>query len=238
MVRLETARGTLGEIGLWREQPVMVPAETRLLQTFAAQGALALERAALAHAETRAQVSEESDRLKSALLSSVSHEFRTPLVTIKAATTSLLSEQVAWDSDARRDLLTAVDEEADHLNHLVGNLLNMSRIEAGGLKPDRRWNVLAEIVDVVIKRMYRPLASYRLVVEIPDDLPLVPVDYMQIEQVFTNLISNSTKYAPPESEISIRARVFDAEWILVQLTNQSPLWLPNTSTVFLTSFTG
>jgi two-component system sensor histidine kinase KdpD len=226
VVRLETARGALGEIRLWREQPVLLPNEMRLLQTFAAQGALALERAALAHAETRAQVSEESDRLKSALLSSVSHEFRTPLVTIKAATTSLLSEQVAWDSDARRDLLTAVDEEADHLNHLVGNLLNMSRIEAGGLKPDRRWNVLAEIVDVVIKRMYRPLASYRLVVEIPDDLPLVPVDYMQIEQVFTNLISNSTKYAPPESEISIRARVFDAEWILVHLTNQSPVMAP------------
>jgi two-component system sensor histidine kinase KdpD len=226
VVRLETARGVLGEIRLWREAPVLLPAEVRLLQTFAAQGALALERAALAHAETRAQVSEESDRLKSALLSSVSHEFRTPLVTIKAAITSLLSEQVAWDSAARQDLLTAVDEEADHLNHLVSNLLNMSRIESGGLKPDRRWNVLGEIVDVVIKRMYRPLASYHLRVEIPDDLPLVPVDYMQIEQVFTNLISNSTKYAPPESEILIQARATDAEWILVQLTNQSPFVAP------------
>jgi len=226
VVRLETARGVLGEIRLWREQPILLPNEMRLLQTFAAQGALALERAALAHAETHAQVSEESDRLKSALLSSVSHEFRTPLVTIKAATTSLLSEQVAWDSAARQDLLTAVDEEADHLNHLVGNLLNMSRIESGGLKPDRRWNVLAEIVDVVVKRMYRPLASYRLRVDIPEDLPLVPVDYMQIEQVFANLISNSTKYAPAESEISIRVRVLDAEWILVQLTNQSPFMAP------------
>ena len=226
VVRLETARGVLGEIKLWSEQPVLQPAETRLLQTFAAQGALALERAALAHAETRAQVSEESDRLKSALLSSVSHEFRTPLVTIKAATTSLLSEQVAWDSAARQDLLSAVDEEADHLNHLVGNLLNMSRIEAGGMKPNRRWNVLAEIVEVVVKQMYRPLAHYRLQVEIPDDLPLVPVDYNQIEQVFTNLLSNSTKYAPPESEISIRASVLDAEWVLVQLTNQSPFIAP------------
>lgn len=226
VVRLETARGIVGEINIWREQPVLLPAETRLLQTFAAQGALALERAALAHVETRAQVSEESDRLKSALLSSVSHEFRTPLVTIKAATTSLLSEQVAWDSAARQDLLTAVDEEADHLNYLVGNLLNMSRIESGGMKPNRRWNVLAEIVDVVVKRMHRPLANYHLRVEIPDDLPLVPVDYMQIEQVVTNLISNSTKYAPPESEISIRAWVVDAEWILVQLTNQSPFVAP------------
>jgi two-component system sensor histidine kinase KdpD len=211
---------------LWLDGRRLDPSEERVLRTFAAQGALALERAALAHAETHAQVSEESDRLKSALLSSVSHEFRTPLVTIKAATTSLLSEQVAWDSAARQDLLTAVDEEADHLNHLVGNPLNMSRIESGGLKPDRRWNVLAEIVDVVVKRMYRPLASYRLRVDIPDDLPLVPVDYMQIEQVFANLISNSTKYAPAESEISIRVRVLDAEWILVQLTNQSPFMAP------------
>lgn len=226
VVKLETVRGIQGEIRLWREQPAFLPAEERLLHTFAAQGALALERAALAHAENRAKVSEESDRLKSALLSSVSHEFRTPLVTIKAATTSLLSEQIAWNSAARQDLLTAVDEEADLLNHLVGNLLNMSRIESGGMKPDRRWNVLSEIVGVVVKRMHRPLSQYRLRVEIPDDLPLVPVDYLQIEQVLANLISNSTKYAPPGSEISIEARVLDAEWVLVQLTNQSPLMAP------------
>lgn len=226
VARLETERGLIGEIRLWREPSGLSRSEVRLLETFAAQGALALERAALAHAETRAQVLEESDRMKSALLSSVSHEFRTPLVTIKAATTSLLSEQVAWDSAARQELLAAVDEEADHLNHLVGNLLNMSRIEAGAMQPNRQWNVLSEILDGVVGQMHRLLADHPLRVELPDDLPLLPLDFVLIEQVFTNLIGNSTKYAPPGSEILIRARLLDSEWVLVQLTNQGPLVMP------------
>ncbi|RPI32805.1 MAG: DUF4118 domain-containing protein [Chloroflexota bacterium] len=219
---LETARGVLGEIRLWRGHAPLSWAELRLLRTFAAQGALALERSALAHSETRAKVLEESDRLKSALLHSVSHELRTPLVTIKAATTSLLSHQVKWDSEARQELLTAVDEEADLLNHLVSNLLNMSRIESGAMKPNRQWNFLPEIVDVVIGRMHRTLGNTPLRVEIPDELPLVPVDYMQMEQVFTNLISNSFKYAPAGSEIRIRAKAIHPDNLLVQVTNQGP----------------
>lgn len=219
---LETMRGFLGEIRVWRSGRAFAPAEQRLLRTFAAQGALAMERAALDQAETRARVLEESDRLKSALLSSVSHEFRTPLVTIKAAVTSLLSEQVEWDSQARHELLAAVDEEADLLNYLVGNLLNMSKIESGAMKPVRQWNMLAEIVDGVAGRMHRALAHNRLQVEIPDELPLAPVDYQQIEQVFTNLISNSIKYAPEGSDILIHATQNNGNEVLVSVTNQGP----------------
>ena len=91
----------------------------------------------LSQAASRARLLEDSDQFKSSLLSSVSHELRTPLATIKAAVTSLRSETVEWDTDARVDLLAAVEEETDHLNQLVGNLLNMSRIEAGALKPER-----------------------------------------------------------------------------------------------------
>lgn len=219
---LQTMRGLLGEIRVWRIGRPFDPAEERLLRTFAAQGALALERAALEQAETRARVLEESDRLKSALLSSVSHEFRTPLVTIKAATTSLLSRQVDWDSDARLELLSAVDEEADLLNYLVGNLLNMSKIESGAMKPNRQWNMLAEIIDGVTARMHRVLAHNSLRVEIPEDLPLVPVDYQQIEQVFTNLLSNSAKYAPEGSEIVISAAQAGPDAVQVSVTNQGP----------------
>jgi two-component system sensor histidine kinase KdpD len=211
---------------VWRDGRVFEPAEARLLRTFAAQGALAMERAVLEQAETRARVLEESDRLKSALLSSVSHEIRTPLVTIKAATTSLLSHQVEWDSEARRELLAAVDEEADLLNYLVGNLLNMSKIESGAMKPNRQWNMLAEIVDGVAARMHRALARNTLRVEIPDDLPLVPVDYQQIEQVFTNLLSNSIKYAPEGSEIIISARCAGPDGVLASVTNQGPPVIP------------
>ena len=107
---IQVARGTLGEIRLWRAAPALTSSEKRLLQTFASQGALALERARLAQAESRARVLEESDRLKSSILSSVSHELRTPLSTIKAAASSLRSDDVHWDSAARPELIAAMVE--------------------------------------------------------------------------------------------------------------------------------
>jgi len=228
IIPLETVRVFLGEIRLWLDGATLPPAEARLLQAFAAQGALALERMALSHAETHARVLEESDRLKSSLLSSVSHEFRTPLATIKAATTSLLSAEIAWDTAARTDLLSAMDEEADYLNYLIGNLLDMSRIEAGALKPTRQWNVLSEIVEGVLARLHRKLSRFRLEIAIPDDLPLVPVDYSQLEQVFINLLNNSAKYAPPGSTIQVEAeQTQDAgESVTVTVTNQGPQVVP------------
>lgn len=230
IVPLQSTRGLLGEIRLWRADPPVTPEEERLLRTFASQGVLAIERSRLLLAETRAQVLEESDRLKSSLLSSVSHELRTPLATIKAAVSSLRSETVEWDSEARSELLEAVDEETDHLNQLVENLLNMSRIEAGVLKPLREWNSLEEIIAGVVKRFNRPVQleradlppSHHIELDLPDDLPLVPVDYVQMEQVFTNLISNSMKYSPAGSLIFIRAWVVNAEQIQVQVVNQGP----------------
>jgi two-component system, OmpR family, sensor histidine kinase KdpD len=218
---IQAVRGLIGEIRLWRTAPPISAIEKRLLQTFASQGALALERAALVQAESRAKVLEESDRFKSSLLSSVSHELRTPLATIKAASSSLRGGEVGWDSPARTELLAAIDDEADHLNILVGNLLDMSRIESGALKPQRQWNILLEIVGNVTARMKHLAESHRIQVEIPEDLPLVPVDFVQIEQVFTNLISNSLKYAPVDSLIRIRAEA-RGERLFVQVSNQGP----------------
>jgi two-component system sensor histidine kinase KdpD len=221
IVPIEAARGILGEIRLWRAAPIISPSERRLFQTFASQGALALERAWLAQAASRAQVLEESDRLKSAILSSVSHELRTPLSTIKAAASSLRSKEVGWDSPARMELVAAIDDEADHLNMLVGNLLDMSRIESGALQPKREWNILAEIVGNVLGRMRHLAEEHTLKVDVPEDLPLIPVDYVQMEQVFTNLISNSLKYAPVNTVVWIRAQV-EGESLHVQVSNQGP----------------
>ena len=181
--------------------------EVRLLETFASQGGLALERARLAQAESRALVLEESDHLKSILLSSVSHELRTPLSTIKAAASSLRGNEVSWDSPARAELIAAIDDEADHLNMLVGNLLDMSRIESGALKPKREWNILSEIVGSVLGRMRHSAEEHKLEIDVPENLPFVPVDFVQMEQVFTNLVSNSLKYAPADTVIHIRANV-------------------------------
>jgi two-component system sensor histidine kinase KdpD len=122
-------------------------------------------------------------------------------------------------------LVAAIDDEADHLNMLVGNLLDMSRIESGALKPKREWNILAEIVGGVLARMRHQAETHRLEVDVPENLPLVPVDYVQMEQVFTNLVSNSLKYAPADTMIRIRAFV-EGESIHVMVSNQGPQVLP------------
>ena len=218
---LMTARGQQGELRIWRDAP-FAPAEERLLRTFASQGALAIERARLAQTESRARVLEESDRLKSALLSSVSHELRTPLATIKAAVTSLRGGEVNWDSSAREELLAAIEDETDQLNRLVGNLLDMSRIEAGALNPQRKWNMLSEIVGGAVAGLRQAVQRHRIVIDVSDELPLVSVDYTLIEQVFRNLISNSIKYAPEDTTIHIRAQQRAAEGILVRVINQGP----------------
>ncbi len=220
-VPIQAARGFLGEILLWKTAPSISLGEKRLLQTFASQGALAFERARLAKAESRAKVLEESDQLKSILLSSVSHELRTPLSTIKAAASSLRGHEVSWDSPARVELIAAIDDEADHLNMLVGNLLDMSRIESGALKPRREWNILAEIVGSVLARMRHSADEHKLEIDIPESLPFIPVDYVQMEQVFTNLVSNSLKYAPSNTMIHIRATT-EGDSIHVQVSNQGP----------------
>jgi two-component system sensor histidine kinase KdpD len=219
---LMTARGRFGEIRLWRPGTGLAPAEQRLLATFAGQGALALEHALLSQAETQARILEESDRLKTALLSSVSHELRTPLATMKAAVTSLRSGEVDWAAPAREDLLAVVEEELDHLNRLVGNLLDMSRIEAGVLKPQRAWLSLAEVVGGTLARLRHATEQHRVVVEISDDLPLVPADHVQLDQVFTNLISNSLKYAPAGSTISVTAWPAGGDRVQAQVKNQGP----------------
>jgi len=221
IVPIQAARGLLGEIRLWRAEPAITSQEKRLFQTFASQGALALERAWLAQAESRAQVLEESDQLKSAILSSVSHELRTPLSTIKAAASSLRGGEVSWDSPASAELIAAIDDEADHLNILVGNLLDMSRIESGALKPKRDWNLLSEIIEGVLARMKHLAVDHQIKIDVPESLPLVPVDYVQMEQVFTNLISNSLKYAPANTTVFIQARV-EGETVHVQVRNQGP----------------
>jgi len=219
---LTTARGRLGELRLWRADRPLAPGEARLWATFAGQGALALEHALLSEAETEAKIVAESDRLKSALLSSVSHELRTPLASMKAAVSSLHGGQVGWEAEARDDLLAMVEEELDHLNRLVGNLLDMSRIEAGVLRPNRQWLSLAEVVGGTLSRMRLALASHRLEIDVPDELPLVPADYGQLDQVFTNLLSNALKYAPAGTTVRVQAWEAGGGTMRVAVQNEGP----------------
>lgn len=218
---LMTARGYEGEMRLWFSNRKLSREEQRLLEAFTSQGALSIERIRLAKGEKRSRLLEESDKLKSSLLNSVSHELRTPLAAIKASVSSLRSQAVDWSTLERDDLLATIEEETDHLNLLVGDLLNMSRIESGVVKPHRTWNSIGEIARGVVRKMRNQLQNHELTVDLPDSLPLVPTDYVMMEQVFTNLLSNSIKYAPANTQIKIDARVED-DTLLGRVTNQSP----------------
>jgi two-component system sensor histidine kinase KdpD len=184
------------------------PEDEQLLTSFANQAALALERARLAEEAARAEALAQSDELKSALLAAVSHDLRTPLATIKASTTSLLDPAIVWTAKERDDFLRGIDEETDRLSLMVGNLLDLSRIEGGVLKPDKEWYDVSELVEDVAGRL-APRARQRghvLRTEIAPDLPLVHFDYVEIAQVLMNLGENALKYTPPGTEVTIAAR--------------------------------
>jgi len=187
-----TQRGREGVVRIWYSNHELAEDEMRLMNAFIAQGALAIERIKLTANETRLQVLDQSDRLKTSLLNSVSHELRTPLAAIKASISSLTGGTVAWaDESVRQVLLAMIEEETDRLNLLVGNLLDMSRIESGSLQPHLHWNSISEIAKSASKKMVSQLQNHSIEFSLPNDLPLIPSDYILLEQVFTNLISNA-----------------------------------------------
>ena len=184
--------------------------ERKRLDLIASQIVLVIERAQLVEEVGNTRSLAESDRLKSVLLASVSHDLRTPLAVIKAATTSLLDDDVLWDGPARRDLLQTMDEETDRLNRLVGNLLEMSRIEAGALPQTRSLQDLGELLELVLARLEHVLAGHPLHVAIAPDLPLVLINATQIDQVLTNLLENAARHTPPHTPIDITVDVAGA----------------------------
>ena len=199
----------------------MSAAQVELFSAFCDQIALTIERASLRRQAIQAEVLQESDRLKNALLGSVTHDLRTPLASIKAATSSLLQPGIEWSAEDRRELLTSIDASADRLNRLVSNLLDLSRLEAGAAMPVKDWYLIGDIVATVLDQL--DLAGvtrqHHVVVDLPDDLPLVPMDYGQIEQVLSNLVENATKYSPAGSEIHIQARVLPTAELEVRVSD-------------------
>ncbi len=182
--------------------------ETHLLATIADRLAVDLEQEQLREEANRAEILRRTDELRTALLSSVSHDLRTPLAAIKASAESLLQGDVAWSDDDRDGFSKAIVRESDRLNRLVGNLLDMSRIEGGALRPQLEWYDLGELVHEVVSRL-RPLLNDRRVdVNVADDLPPISLDYLMIDQVVTNLIENAVKYTPPGTAIDIAVARF------------------------------
>jgi two-component system sensor histidine kinase KdpD len=181
--------------------------ERTILATFADQAAVALERLRLLREADRADILDRADRLKSALMSAVSHDLRTPLASIMASVTSLLEPDIRWDKQTRQDFLQGIYDEAGRLNVMVGNLLDMSRIEGGALRPEKDWYSIAEVIEAVVQRLEPALADHPLTKAIQEDLPLTLLDFSEMDQVLTNLLENAIRYTPPGTPIFVGARL-------------------------------
>jgi two-component system, OmpR family, sensor histidine kinase KdpD len=202
-------------------RPAFTREETRLLEAAADQVALAVERVRLQAEANAAEVLRRTDELRAALLSSISHDLRTPLASIKAAAGSLRQHDVAW-SDAERDAFAAtIEAESDRLNRLVGNLLDLSRIEAGVLRPEKEWYPLSALVEDVLGRLGPLAAEHPIAVDVPDTLPPVLLDYVEIDQVLSNLLENALKYTPPGTPIRVAAHVAGAA-LTVEVADAGP----------------
>ena len=194
---------------------------TAFFWTFLDQAGAIIERMRLRRESLRVEVLQRTDALRAALLSSVSHDLRTPLSSIKASASSLLQEDVQWNEETRHSFLLAIENEADRLNRLVGNLLDMSRIEGGALKPEKEWYPVDELIHDVLAHMQPVLQEREVRMNVPGDLPPVDVDYLHIDQVLTNLLENAVYYTPPASPIEISALAGD-EYVTISVADRGP----------------
>ncbi len=217
------ASEAVGVLGIVPDEPgrVLTRDRFRLVETFASQVALSLERAQLAEQAERAHVLVESERTRSLLLSSVSHDLRTPLSVITGATSSLLADEAALPGPVRRELVETIAEEAQRLNRLVGNLLDMTRLESGALAVRWEWHSLEEVVGSALGRLESRLQGREVVVRLAPGLPLVQLDDVLIEQVLFNLVENALKYTPPGSPIGIGATLVDGA-LRIEVADRGP----------------
>jgi len=204
-----------------RDHRPFTTAEHTVLATFADQAAVALERLYLLKGAERAEVLARTDELKSALMSAVSHDLRTPLASIMASVTSLMEPDIEWDEETRRDFLQGIYDEARRLNRLVGNLLDMSRIEGGALHPEKDWYSMSEVIEAVVQRLEPRMYDHPLTVRVEDGMPLLLLDFAQIDQVLTNILENAIRYTPPGTSIAVRARQEGAN-IQVEVEDTGP----------------
>ncbi|HET9951466.1 MAG TPA: sensor histidine kinase KdpD [Candidatus Eisenbacteria bacterium] len=178
---------------------------TRTIQILAGQTALAVERCVMAESAEKARSEAEAERARSALLGSVSHDLRTPLAAITGAATSLLEDQQGLPEESRRQLAESIVEEARRLNRLIADLLEMTRLESGALSVRKEWSSIEEIVGAALTGLESTFGDRPVRVEIPDDLPLVPLDEVLFEQVVRNLLENANKYGDPSLPIEVAA---------------------------------
>ncbi|MBI5959374.1 MAG: DUF4118 domain-containing protein [Chloroflexi bacterium] len=185
------------------------------LLVFFASATLTGQLASYAHRQAeraqRSRAFEEADRLKTALLHAVSHDLRTPITIIKTSVSNLLTFYATLPENEREDMLRVIENEADHLNKMVGNLLDISRLKAGALQMNQGWNSLEEVAGDVAARVWQITHQERVHICFPDSIPLVCFDYGLILQVLSNLVENSLRYEPPDRQIEICGELVKGE---------------------------
>lgn len=221
---LKTARGVVGVLGVTgptQAERHLSPDRRRLMESFASQIALAIERSQLSEAAQQTQVLQATEKLQTALLNAVSHDLRTPLVSITGALSSLQDKQVQSDEQARQALVENASEEAARLNRLVGNLLDMTRLESGAYRLKREPCDVQDLIGAALAQLNDRLIRHTVNVTIEENLPLVPLDFVPMTQVLVNLIDNALKYSPPQQPIEIQARLAGTR-LQVSVADQGP----------------
>lgn len=220
---LRTGRTAVGVVGLDNDKqgPLLTPEQQRLLNALADQAAVAIERIQLVADVDRAKLAAEADRLRSALLTSISHDLKTPLAAIMGAAGTLRDFEAALPEQDRTELLSTVLDEAERLNRFIANLLDMTKIESGTMEPNYAFHYLGDIVGSALHRARKIVREHKTEIDIPSDLPMLRVDPVLFEQVLFNLLDNAAKYAPLGSTIRLQAWA-DNGFIILQIMDEGP----------------
>ena len=220
---LRTGRTAIGVVGLDNDKqgPLLTPEQQRLLDALADQAAVAIERVQLVADVDRARLAAEADRLRSALLTSISHDLKTPLAAVMGAAGTLKEFAPALPEKDRADLLATVVSEAERLNRFIANLLDMTRIESGAMEPNHAFHYVGDVVGSALNRAQKITAEHRIETDIPADLPMLRLDPVLFEQALFNLLDNAAKYALPGSAIRLQAWV-DNGAVILQVMDEGP----------------
>ena len=204
---MRTGRGAIGIVGIDSDKPgpLLTPDQRRQLDALIDQGALAIERVFLVEDVDRAKRSMEADRLRSALLTSISHDLKTPLAAILGAAGTLRQLSGALDDASKAELLATIIDESERLNRFIANLLDITRLESGAIVPQTTLQDLGELVGSALARAAKILTHHRVDVELAADVPMLELDPVLFEQVLFNLLDNASKYAPADTTIRIRS---------------------------------
>jgi two-component system, OmpR family, sensor histidine kinase KdpD len=204
---MRTGRGAIGVVGIDSDKPgpLLTPDQRRLLDALIDQSALAIERVDLVDDLDQAKRRVEADRLRSALLTSISHDLKTPLAAIIGAAGTLKSFPRELTDQGKAELLSTIVDESERLNRFIANLLDMTKLEAGSIKPNAARHDVSEVVGSVLERASKILARHNVEVDTAADLPMLDLDPVLFEQALFNLLDNAAKYSPPDTKIRIEA---------------------------------